>query len=50
VQSKAELSSLRHSLARGAPFGNTQWQAATAKKLGLETSLRPRGRPKKLDK
>jgi putative transposase len=50
VQSEAELSSLRHSLARGAPFGNTQWQASTAKKLGLESSLRPRRRPKKLNK
>jgi putative transposase len=50
VQSEAELSSSRHSLARGAPLGNTQWQASTAKKLGLESSLRPQGRPKKLNK
>jgi putative transposase len=46
AQSEAELSSSRHSLARGAPFGNTQWQAQPPKKLGLASSLQPRGRPK----
>ena len=46
VQTDAELKSLRHSLARGTPFGDAHWQATTAKQLGLESSLRPRGRPK----
>ena len=46
VQTDAELKSLRHSLARGTPFGDARWQATTAKQLGLESSLRPRGRPK----
>ena len=50
VQTEAELKSLRHSLARGTPFGDTRWQTTTAKRLGLESSLRPRGRPKNSNK
>ena len=45
--SQAELSALRHSVVRGLPFGATAWQERTAKRLGLETTLRPRGRPRK---
>jgi putative transposase len=43
----AELESVRRSVARGAPFGGQPWQKRTALRLGLEASLRPRGRPKK---
>ena len=50
VQSEAELKSLQHSIARGTPFGDVRWQTSTAKKLGLESSLRPRGRPRKANK
>ncbi len=50
VETEAELKALRHSLARGTPFGDTQWQIRTAIKLGLESSLRPRGRPRKRKK
>jgi hypothetical protein len=32
---------------RGAPFGTERWQARTAKSLGLEWTLRARGRPRK---
>jgi putative transposase len=46
-QSDAELAALRRSLARGAPFGGERWTERTAKRLGLESSLRPRGRPRK---
>jgi putative transposase len=49
VQSEAELTALRHSLVRGTPFGDSEWQKSTARQLGLESSLRPRGRPKKPD-
>ena len=49
VETEAELKSLHHSLARGTPFGDTRWQKKTAAELGLETSLRPRGRPKRSD-
>jgi putative transposase len=44
-QSEAELAALRKCIARGTPYGNETWQHATAKRLGLEASLRPRGRP-----
>ena len=45
AQTDAELKSLRHCVARGTPFGDSRWQACTATALGLESSLRPRGRP-----
>lgn len=47
VETEAELAALRRSLNRGAPFGDTEWQQTTAKSLGLEASLRPRGRPRR---
>jgi putative transposase len=45
--SAAELEALRRSLVRGAPYGGEAWQRRTAKRLGLESTLRPRGRPTK---
>jgi hypothetical protein len=33
-------------LFRGSPFGGADWVAQTAKKLGLESTLRSPGRPK----
>jgi putative transposase len=42
-----ELEALRLSVNRGNPFGSPGWVARTAKQLGLESTLRPRGRPKK---
>ena len=50
METEAELKSLRHCLARGTPFGNPRWQTSTAADLGLESSLPPRGRPKRPDK
>lgn len=47
VETEAELKALRHSLSRGTPFGDPQWQQSTAVQLGLESSMRPRGRPRK---
>lgn len=44
---EAELLSLRHSAQRGAPYGNPRWQAKTVAALGLESTLRSRGRPRK---
>ena len=46
-ESADELAVLRRSVNRGAPFGNVAWAEATAERLGLESSLRPRGRPRK---
>jgi putative transposase len=45
-QSEAELAALERSVTRGAPFGEPSWQERTAKRLGLESTLRPRGRPR----
>lgn len=42
-----DLDSLRKSIQRGRPFGNSEWVKRTAKQLGLESTLRKRGRPKK---
>lgn len=44
---EAELSALRRSVNRGAPFGAPAWVRRAAARLGLEASLRPRGRPRK---
>lgn len=46
-QTEAELSALRRSVVRSSPYGGDSWASMTAKALGLESSLRPRGRPKK---
>ena len=46
--SKKELKALRHSVARGLPFGDQAWTTETANRLGLESTTRARGRPKKL--
>jgi putative transposase len=49
VQTEAELESLRVSLQRGRPYGSESWQQQTAKRLGLEFTFHPRGRPRKCD-
>ncbi len=46
AETEAELKALRRSAAHGAPFGHTVWQQRTAKRLGLESTLRSPGRPK----
>src|SRR5262245_13630501 len=45
--SAADLQRLRDSVARERPFGSETWTQSIAKDLGLESSLRPRGRPRK---
>ena len=45
--SESELGALRHSVVRGTPYGSTAWIESTARKLGLEPTLRKPGRPKK---
>lgn len=47
-QTEAELKAVRASLQRGRPFGSDEWQNETAKQLGLEHTLRSRGRPRKV--
>jgi len=43
---EAELAALRRSVQRGAPYGGDRWVRSTASALGLESTLRARGRPK----
>lgn len=45
-QTAAELERLRVSVQRGRPFGDEQWVRRITKRFGLESTLRPRGRPK----
>lgn len=47
AMTEVELERIRHSVARGTPFGSEKWTAEIARRLGLEASLRPRGRPRK---
>ncbi len=48
-ETAAELDALRTSLKRGRPLGGEAWVRATAERLGLTSTLRPRGRPKKAE-
>jgi putative transposase len=49
-QSEAELAALRRSIARGTPFGSESWTKIAVRRLGLQATIRPRGRPRKLEK
>lgn len=42
-----EEETIQRSIQRGQPFGSASWQAEVAARLGLESVLRPRGRPRK---
>jgi putative transposase len=44
---EAELAAIRTSVHRGTPYGGPRWTQRAAKDLGLESTLRPRGRPRK---
>ena len=45
AQTEAELEALRCFVVSGAPFGEASWQQRTASRLGLQSTLRARGRP-----
>jgi putative transposase len=47
---QAELDAVRHCLNRASPYGSAVWQKSTAERLGLESTMRPRGRPRKTEK
>jgi putative transposase len=47
AQSDAELEALRGTVRRGRPYGTASWQKRAAERLGLESTMRPRGRPPK---
>ena len=46
AQSLSELDALRLSVQRGRPFGDDAWVKRMATRFGMESTLRPRGRPK----
>jgi putative transposase len=50
AETKGELESLRRSLQRGQPFGSEAWCERIIRRLGLESTVRPPGRPKKITK
>jgi putative transposase len=45
-QTEAEIEALRQAVRRSSPFGSPDWQRKAADRLGLESTLRPRGRPR----
>ena len=47
AQPEAELAAVRLCVQRGRPYGSDLWVARTVKRLGLESTVRPRGRPRK---
>ncbi len=47
AEAMKELMALRRSRKRGRPYGEASWVGTTARRLGVESSLRPVGRPKK---
>jgi putative transposase len=47
AQNEKELAELHRDRDRGQPYGQDRWAQRTARKLGIESSLRPIGRPKK---
>jgi putative transposase len=40
-----ELSAIRKAAQKGCPLGDANWVESAVKRLGLESTLRPRGRP-----
>jgi putative transposase len=46
-QPEAELAAVRASLQGGRPLASPEWIAAHARRLGINPSPRPRGRPRK---
>ena len=46
-QTEAELEAIRRCVRRGRPYGDAIWTEQTAQQLGLQSTLRRRGRPRK---
>ena len=49
-QTEEELAALRRCVRRGCPFGRQRWVEKMARQWGLQTTLRPRGRPREQKK
>lgn len=48
-QTPKELEAIREAVARGRPFGSEDWRDLMIRQHGLESTLRPRGRPRKVE-
>ncbi|NBD74121.1 hypothetical protein GVX82_03725 [Patescibacteria group bacterium] len=48
-QTKEEEDAIEVSMERDRPYGTDTWLATVVRKLGLESTIRPRGRPRKGD-
>lgn len=46
--STKEKEAIQRSINRGVPFGSEQWTDETVNRLGLESTMKPRGRPRKV--
>jgi len=46
-QTEAELAAVRRSVQRGNPLGDPSWCDEMVRRLGLESTLRPPGRPQR---
>lgn len=46
-QTIAEIDTIRTTIRRGSPFGSEAWTKNAIKRFDLETTMRPRGRPRK---
>ena len=46
-QTEAELEAMRRSVARGRPYGSDGWVQDVVQRLGLQSTIRRRGRPRK---
>jgi putative transposase len=44
---RSELDGLRESVIRQRPYGEARWQIRMCRQMGLESTLKPRGRPRK---
>jgi putative transposase len=44
--SQGELEAVRRAAQRGAPLGDQGWVESIARRLNLESTMRPRGRPR----
>ena len=48
TQTPAEVEAIGKCITRGTPYGSEKWVRLAAKNHGLESTLRPRGRPRKV--
>ncbi len=44
-----EVEALQRSIQRGCPYGDDQWSKRKVRQLGLESTITPRGRPRKTE-